>query len=251
MFAPLPQLILLRTTAGVYYDLVNGPTNLRNEASLRFEEYSAAYIAAMMPGLNVGRSHKYKVQGNTLDTPDILVRKQEEIAIVIECKATKLSFAAQFSDDPLTEARVGYEEIAKGVFQLWRYFSHARRGAVDDVVRPDAHGMVLTLDTWLAMSRELQMQVLASAAALATRDNEITEEDRRNVVFCSIEDLEATLATSNEDSLLRAMSAARDGAFAGWVLPAIHRETEGKAQERKPFPFDLGNVLPWWNEVRE
>ena len=83
----------------------------------------------------------------------------------MECKATKLTFPAQFADDPIAEAKIGYDEIAKGVFQLWRYFSHARRGIVStDAVRADAYGMVLTLDTWLVMSRELQEQVLGTAA---------------------------------------------------------------------------------------
>ena len=111
--------------------------------------------------------------------------------------------------------------------------------------------MVLTLDTWLLMSAALQEKVLASAATLAQRDDDIRAEDRRRIVFCSIEDLEATLLTSDEDSLLRALSAARDGGFAGWVLPSIHRETEGKARQRKPFPFELGDVLPWWKAVGE
>ena len=114
----------------------------------------------------------------------------------------------------------------------------------------DAHGMVLTLDTWLKMSKELQEQVLSSATTMAKRDPNITEEDRRRVVFCSIEDLEATLSRSNEESFLRAMTAAREGAFVGWVLPEIHREIEGTGQEKKPFPFELGSVLHWRNALQ-
>jgi hypothetical protein len=72
----------------------------RVEASMRFEDYSAAYIAAMLPRFDVGRSHKYNFQGNLVDAPDILVKKEGAVTIVIECKATKLSVAAQFSDNP-------------------------------------------------------------------------------------------------------------------------------------------------------
>jgi hypothetical protein len=51
--------------------------------------------------------------------------------------------------------------------------------------------------------------------------------------------------------LLRVLSAARSDEFAGWALPSIRRETEGEALQRKPFPFQLGNVLPWWKALEE
>jgi hypothetical protein len=137
-------------------------------------------------------------------------------------------------------ARAAYEEIAKGVFQLWRYFSHARRGIIPDyVVRSDAHGVVLTLDTWLMTSAALQQKVLASAAVLALRDNEISAQNRRSVVFCLIADFEATLVRSDEDSLLRVLSAARSDEFAGWALPSIRRETEGEVINENHFRFNL------------
>ncbi|MDF1847015.1 MAG: hypothetical protein P1U69_07440 [Parvibaculaceae bacterium] len=246
--APLPDLIHQRITSGVYYDLIKGGTHLRNEAADRFEQYSADYIAAMMPRFSVGRSENYGSRKRPIFTPDVLVKDNDEIVVVVECKATKLTFGAQFAEDPMAEAESAYHEIANGVFQIWRYFSHARRGiAGPDVVRPDAHGMVLTLDTWLVMSGGYQNQLLAEATTLAARDPEITAEDRRKVVFCAIEDLETTLTNSDEDSFLRAMSSAtNEDRFAGYILPDIYRENEEDEIEAKPFPFELGDVLPWW-----
>jgi hypothetical protein len=250
--APIPELILLRITSGLFYDLIKGGSHLRNEAADRFEQYSAEYISAMMRRFDVNRSHKYRISGNEFDTPDILVKDGGKVAVAIECKARKLSFGAQFSDDPIEEAKEGFEELAKGVFQLWRYFSHARRGLVaSDIIRPDAYGMVLTLDTWLMMSGPLQGQLVAAAAKLAETEPEITAEDRCAVVFCSIHDLETTLANATEDSFLRTMGAACEGRFVGWILPNIHRETEDRAQTRKPFPFQVGDVLPWWKATDE
>jgi hypothetical protein len=250
--APIPDLILLRITSGLFYDLIKGGSNLRNEASERFEKYCAEFIAAMMRRFEVSRSKKYIFRNNLIDTPDILTKDGGDVVVAVECKATRLSFGAQFADDPIEEAKKGYEEIAKGVFQLWRYFSHTRRGVVvTDAVRPDAHGMVLTLDTWLVASQTLQQQVLAAATTLAEKDSEITAEDRRKVVFCSIHDLERTLTNATEDSFLRTMSAARDERFGGWILPNIHRDTESDCGEPKPFPFELGNVLPWWKATDE
>lgn len=251
--APLRDLILARITSGLYYDIISGGQKLLNEANERFEKYCADYIDAMMPRFNAGRSYKYKVQGNDVDTPDILVKDNNEIVIAIECKAAKLTFAAQYADDPIGVAKKGYDQISNGVFQLWRYFSHVRRGIVTaDHVSPNVHGMVLTLDAWLVMSHELQKEVLSAANALADSDQNIVADDRRKIVFCAIHDLESTLAASNEDSFLQAMTAAtREDRFVGWILPNIHQESQRQTTERKPFPFKLDDVLPWWKETRE
>jgi hypothetical protein len=250
--APLLQLILLRITSGIYYDLVRGNANLRNESSERFELYCAEYIAAMMPRFDVSRGRTYRYGNAAIQTPDILVKDGGEVTVAVECKATKLTFNAQFAEAPEVEAKRGYDEIAKGVFQIWRYFSHVRRGVIaTDSVRADARGLVLTLDTWFVMSRELQEKVLDTAVEFASRDQEIRPEDRRDVVFCAVQDLEATLSESNEEGFLRAMAAAGEGRFVGWLLPKIREELEGNTPIRKPYPFDVGNVLPWWRNVQE
>ncbi len=252
--SPLPALIFHRVTSGLYYDLIDGGgSHLRNEVAGRFETYSGDFIAAMMPRFEVVRSYKYRFRRNSTDTPDLLVSDGGKIVIAIECKATKLTFDAQFADDPIAVARREHDEIAKGVFQLWRYFSHVRRGIIaSDTVCPNAHGIVLTLDSWLLMTDDLQEQLYAAATALAAKkDPEITAEDRRKVVFCSIQDLEITIANSHEDSFLRTISAAREDRFSGWMLPNVHREMGGFDAEPKPFPFEIRDVLPWWGQIED
>jgi hypothetical protein len=249
--APLRDLLLLRITAGVYYDLVGGGGGLRNEASGRFEAYCARYTAAMLPRLTVERGHTYELRGNVVETPDVFLKDNGEVVIAIECKATKLTFAAQYADDPVADAKREHDEIAKGVFQLWRYFSHARRGLIADArCRHDARGIVLTLDTWLVMSRHAQTQIFAAAEVLASADPEITPADRRRVIFCNVQDWESVLSRSDEDAFLHAVMAASEERFLGWTLPNVHHETEAPKEERR-FPFDLNEVLPWWGATAE
>lgn len=247
--APLPDMIALRITSGVYYDLVSGPPQLRNEASDRFEQYCTDYISEMLPRYSVSRERRYGVRKRQFDTPDIRINYEGKVAAVIECKATRLSYAAQFTEDPFFEAQRAYDEIAKGVFQLWRFFSHARRSIYTaDSVSPDAHGLILTLDTWLVMSRPLQDQVISAAGDLADEDPGISELDRRPVAFCSIADLEHILARADEESFLRAMAAAsNEQRFIGWQLRDVHRDMGNERTDPKPFPFELGQVLPWWS----
>ena len=252
MCSPLRDLILLRITSGIYYDLVSGPANLRNEAADRFEAYAADYIAALMPRFAVERSQTYPFHGNEVHTPDITLRAADEIIAAIECKATKLTFAAQYSDDPVAEASREYKEIAKGVFQLWRYFSHVRRGIVPGTtLRPDVVGVVLTLDTWLVMSGPIIKEVFSTAEALSAEDPEITVADRRPVTFCHTADLESTLSTTDEDGFLATLIAATTEHYSGWMLPDVLRDIGKQLGQQKPFPFELGNVLPWWDETEK
>ncbi|WP_202964916.1 hypothetical protein, partial [Inquilinus limosus] len=201
----------------------------------------------------VNRSFKYNLEGNMVDSPDILVEFEGNLQIVIECKSTKLTFGAQFSENPIESARSIYSDIAKGVFQIWRYFSHIRRGiAISPPISSSTRGMVLTLDAWLATSRELQGEVLAIAAGIADRDGGIIPEDRRGIVFCSIQDLEGTLAASNEEGFIRTVTEATDERYSGWLLPNIYRGIHGKdGRERKLFPFLLDDVLPWWKDTKK
>jgi hypothetical protein len=49
-----------------------------------------------------------------------------------------------------------YDQIAKGVFQAWRHYSHVRRSITQAEIADDAYVMIFTLDWFLYMSRESQ-----------------------------------------------------------------------------------------------
>lgn len=248
--AALPELIPLRITSGLYYDLVPGGQKLLNEANDQFENYTKGYIDAMMPRFDVSRSYQYGPKGTRKASPDIIIRDRGQISIVVECKATKLTLPAQYTEDPTVTAKNAYDQIAKGVFQLWRYFSHIRRGIDDSAsISPNVHGIVLTLDMWLLMAQSLKQKVLTSANKLADKDSNISAEDRRTIVFCTIEDLELVLSYSDEDLFLHTLAVASEDRFVGWALPEIYRSVASENQTQKPFPFPLGGLLPWWDKL--
>jgi hypothetical protein len=205
------------------------------------------YIQAMMPRFNVNRSFKYGPKGAQIESPDVLVTDDGKMAIVAECKATKLTYLAQFAEDPFDAEKKQYDQLARGVLQLWRYFSHIRRGIVKEKLTAEAYAMVLTLDTFLTLNHELLANVLKEANNRADKEQGILTEDRRPVVFCSIQDLESILSIATEDTFLAALKAAQDEKFLGWRLREIHRDTAAeKDREQKKYPFTLDKVLPWW-----
>ncbi|SHF74506.1 hypothetical protein SAMN05444273_11132 [Litoreibacter ascidiaceicola] len=246
---PIPELILERTTSGLFYDVADGGGAVRNDYARRFEAYCLEYLTLMLPGLIWCGETKYGTRKAKFDTPDIICKLDGQIKLALECKATRMSQAAMFGRKPTDER--GFEDMAKAVFQLWRYFSHCRRGLTGHDLSPGALGVILTLDNWLAMSGPLRDHVLAEAGKMAdAKDALIIDEDRRPVVFVAIDQLERTLATADEDAFLAAVAEGANECI-GWMLDGVHKRLMGDDMprgEKYPFAHRLGEVLPWWDD---
>lgn len=251
--APIPEIILMRTTSGLYYDLVGCGQALLNEANERFEQYCARYISTMMRRFEIGRSFRYGPHATQTDSPDVLVKDDGRVVLMVECKATKLTYLAQFAEDPFVAEQKQYQQISRGIFQLWRFFSHIRRGVTDLQLAPNISAMVLTLDPFGIMDRELRASIFSEAERLANQENNITAEDRRHIILCPIAELEQVLHTSNEDSFLESLQSAQQERYIDWQFREIHRDTEAGRNFGAPrqFPFDLGEILPWWAAMQQ
>ena len=248
--APLPELILERVTSGVFYDVVGGGGPVRDDYGRRFEGYCFRYLSDTLPGFSWEPEFRYGTKRRPFDSPDILCGKAGKLAIAFECKATRMSQEAMFGKDPIV-AR-GYEDITKAVFQLWRFFSDCRRGYVGREVADSAVGVVLTLDNWLILAESLRRRVLEDAAKMAgEKAPEITEADRKPIVFVAVPELERTLSTATEATFKEALVQANSEKFVGWRLDGIHRKLlgDGKPEKRGyPYADDLGALLPWWDK---
>lgn len=248
--APLPTLIVLRATLGLYYDLQGGGTSITNDATMRFEQYARRTITAHCPGFEAMPAFQYVHKGNRVDTPDALVRRDGSVVAVFECKATKLTFEAQYAEDPVEAAKSGYSQIAKAIFQLWRFFSHVRRGIIDCDVAPDAPAIVLTMDAWTQMSRGLRDTLVAEAIKIAEeKEPDLIEEDRRHPIFCPIQELDRILVTSNEDQVLATFRAGKELHYQGWSIQQVRDDAVPALTEEKRYAFDPSELLPWWRKL--
>ena len=73
----------------------------------------------MMERFKIKRAYRYKPKkGAPVDTPDLLVKDGGKVILAAECKATKLTYLAQFAEDPFEAENKQYLQIANGVFQL-------------------------------------------------------------------------------------------------------------------------------------
>lgn len=245
---PLPELALQRVTSGLYFDMVDGGQDLRNDANSRFETYAASLISAAWSEFSCETNARYRVDRNTVEAPDVLVHHDGRLDIIVECKATRLTFQAQFAEDPFDAAERQYEQIAKGIFQLWRYFSHLRRGIAPGTPKESGvAAVVLTLDSWLMVSEEIHANVFERARELAASNSGICEEDHKPVLICPVHDFERVLMSCESAELSEILRTASEARFNGWFLSSVVDELGRRREETSSYPFSPGELLPWWD----
>lgn len=248
--APIPDLIVPRLTTGLFYDLADGPSDIRNEAADRFEQYVCDLTEAAYSELRARPGEDRIWKGQTINRPDVLVSQGDRLVAVIECKARKMPFSARVSITPEDDA--GMEELAKGVFQLWRYFAHHRQGLIGGP-RPDADSaaILMTLDPWMLMSDARQIEVVRRAKDLcAKKDPSIEQSDQRKVLFVPIEDWEFAIAPAGVDGLIQTLKASATDEYKGWILSLL-RSRVAPGPDR-PFALNhrVSSVLPWWSNIQ-
>jgi hypothetical protein len=245
--APLPELIMFRATAGLYYDFRDGPQRLTEEANLRFEEYVRELIVGLCPEFTALPSQKVGTKKSPYQTPDVLLVRGGKMVAVIECKATKLTYNAQFADNPMTEAERAYSQLIEGIIQLWWFFAKVRLGIhLNFPVTEDTCAVLLTMDSWMQMSSDLRNAAVAKARQGSNKYDDICPVDMRPIVFCSMQDLADTLFVSSEDDLMRAFDLAKEEKYRGWRILDLKQKL-GTVILVKEFPLKTEILLPWWS----
>lgn len=247
MIAPLPDLIMDRVTNGLFYDVIGGGGAVRDEIGRRFETYSVALLREMLTGTKFEPELNYRTPLGLIASPDVLMFDgTDQVQLAIECKASRMSVTARFGAAP--EEDRGYEEIAKGVMQLWRYFAHCRANVAPHRLATDVQGLILTMDEWFAGRSTVIPQIIQRANELADASaHAIPLTDRQPVAFSTISELELVLSTATTASLLETVRVGT-GEKVGWIFSSIHQEVQTEKTEPKHYPFEeaLGELLPWW-----
>lgn len=101
----------------------------------------------------------------------------------------------------------------------------------------------------MQMARKLRDSVLVRAKELAAGDANITDDDKRMVVFASVQELNDTFAQTETDEFMQVLGHAVNEKYLGYGLPELTRDC-GVKLVRKKFPIDVAEILPWWNMTK-
>lgn len=249
--APIPALIVSRMTSGLYYDLIGNQAVMARSAQ-RFEDYSRRLIEAYFPQLKAAAQLRYgKNKMGQSETPDVLVLDDNRLSMVIECKATKQTFAAQFSEDPIGAAEKALPQLSKAILQLWRFSAACRSGEFNQhELQPGARGIVLTLDDWFLLDHSFKPEARRLAAAQAKEEGIPTAIQDVPIVFISSKGLADLLAETDLASMYAILdAAASDPNYEGYAPRDLGREL-GLLTPRTRFPLDMMEVIPWLDTIR-
>ncbi|TPK32470.1 hypothetical protein FJ492_27485 [Mesorhizobium sp. B2-5-4] len=230
LMAPLPALITLRISNGIYYDIV-GPGGINEQMGKRFEDYVAMLIDGFLPEITAIREKPYAPKkGMNYRSSDLALLSGGTVSLLIECKAKRASHASKFAESA-AEAE-GLTDLAYGIFQVWRHIAHRRLGHVDGDLKFSLaiKGVLLTLDTWADMSSTLQAEIFRLAHEIRqAKGAEIIEEDLIPVGFMHIQDFEGLLSTATASSLIAAVELwLHHPEYKGWSLWSVHDRNPGR-----------------------
>jgi hypothetical protein len=250
LICPLPDLIIDRLTNGLFYDVIGGGGPIREELGMRFEMYCYNLILNSFCDENWKKELSYSTKFGQVQTPDIMMMNNEgSITLSIECKATRMGSLALFGQNPTSDR--GYEEIAKGIMQLWRFNSHCRSRVSPLKMSKNSKSLLLTRDEWFAGRSLIIKEIIDMANEMADASSHyISIEDRKPVAFCSISEFERMLSTATINSLLDTVDIAAESKI-GWDLSIVHDETQAPKCTPRSYPFtsELGTLLPWFDQL--
>ncbi|MCV0382094.1 MAG: hypothetical protein K5799_01395 [Erythrobacter sp.] len=253
LYCPLPDLIMKRVSTGIFYDIVDGGHAVREDYGRRFERYVSLLISTYQASIELYEERSYRTRDGEIRTPDIFLGIDTDgIDVVIECKASRMSYQTRFSDIADLPPH-GYDEMTKAVFQIWRHAYHSRIGRASPALHADTVGLVLTLDDWFQGGLKRQEMVLKDAySLLAKRFPEALPSDRIPIAFANMTEFEAILQTGSADSVIRTLREAASEKRRGWAITSIHRELKVPSQQFKKFAFqrELEKLLPFWSDIR-
>ena len=103
------------------------------------------------------------------------------------------------------------------------------------------------------LAETLRKQVLLDAEKMASeKDADISQTDRKPIVFVAVPELERMLSQSTEATFLQALKSSNTEKYRGWRLDGVHDDlVAGTSHPNRDYPFaiELGKLLSWWDQL--
>ncbi|UWQ00823.1 hypothetical protein K3X44_09870 [Aliiroseovarius crassostreae] len=253
--SPIPELICARIGEGLFFDL-KGDGGLGNDYGRRFEHYVSDLVSfRLSSACSIDPEYEYR---KGMKSPDVLVAEDEwRLKLIIECKTLNLGVPIRQSPDPWQTHRDYFDDIIKGVVQIWRYCAFIQSSGQDKYSTDLslARGLLMTLHPWFIVDLEKRDAVMAAAEAKADEKG-ISASARIPIGFMHAEDLERTVSLLDANDFFHAvdeicLTEYRDYKTRQTWQSLYSKDREASGIAQFPFGQKLGEVMPWWKQVRE
>jgi len=251
---PLPSLLLLRVTNGIYYDTIAAKDDISGEIGSNFENYCFGFLQGSFQNFIVHEGYNYGTKKLPNFSPDLLVESDGAIHLICECKATRMTHDNMNLVVNEQNQDKAIEELSKGVFQVWKYYKHSQEiSECKYKVDEHATGVVITLDGWTQLRFGLYEKVLIRANERAEEAG-ILQKHRIDVGLCDIEDFESLCIQTNEKFFLSSLrNFAKDKSDFKWSPAQRFREDNPNDIVNKPNPYlsRFDQIVPWFHKGPE
>lgn len=236
---PSREMLMLRVTDGLYYDIVHDD-NARRRSGEQFESLCRSLLEHYVPEETNVSGDLETTYGRSVD----IIHTDEEgrHALLIECKSRRIPQRILTSPNPWRDCRHDFEDISKGIFQIWRSYGELMKdGGVDAV------GLVLLYDPWTIMGNALIPDLFDHAAQEAD-DQNLSHDCKIPVVITGYFDYARCLRNYHVSDIREAIRVSAKPENVGSELFSICREL--KFAKHDNANFDHGglaqSVVGWW-----
>lgn len=250
---PLPELIIFRLTEGLHFDLEKSKGDVRNQIGKRLEDFCFDLSTALFSKFQVSREFEYKRKKETVKSPDIFLIDDDRASVIIECKATSLDHDSKFNLNNANNLPIRSDELIKGIQQIWQYRDDMINCILENEQPSEKiYGVILTLDSWIALNPDLFTELLSQAHKIADEKG-ISKDSRIPIIIMSVLEFETILLHLDEKNFTDLLDLVNDQEFLGWSIDSIFRERFTSKKICKEYSVDefLSKYIDWWGSIKE
>lgn len=241
---PSREYLMLRVTDGLYYDIVYD-SDARRISGERFEELCRRMLSYYLDAaVEVKRGVKtsYGLSADIL-THDTRIGGR----IIFECKVRRIPNRVLTSPNPYRDFAEDFEDLIKGVTQIWRTTMDLYSEDPENVV-----GAVVLYDPWTVMGNSFIGELLGKAHERAN-NLEIDGEFRVPVSFVGYVDLERSVRKFAYNDVHKGVSELAAEERFGYQLEGVLESfgTERAKIERFNYSKLAAENIGWWEKLKE
>lgn len=241
ILAPSRSHLLLRMTDGIYYDIVQDQ-NARRASGEQFEKLCFE-LMHHYTSINFDiEPEKDTSYGKSVDF--FLRSKDSLLTFLIECKSRRIPQRVLTSPDPWGEYHDDFEDIVKGIVQVWRTYNEFTHSLPENTV-----GVVLQYDYWTIMGGAFLKKLFQEAHNVAD-DLLIPIKNRIPTALVGFADFENCLASYDYLDVRDAINESNTEKFFGYELSGVLDKITDKRNQKPNFDYRklIRTRVPWWGE---
>lgn len=239
-YVPSREMLLLRITDGLYYDIVYDD-NARRISGEYFEELAFQALSFYMSPMELIERDRPTSYGRSADL--FALSKDGTLGLIVECKIRRIPQRVLSSANPWEDYKDDFNDIVKGIVQIWRT-NHDLYAQMDRAMT----GIVLQYESWTLMGNAFIQDLFRAAHTKAEALN-IPESSRIPVALVGYPDFETCLRSYNIKDIFGGITLSIETKFHGYQLQGVIDSFSQRSEREANFDYNdvASKAVSWWS----